>query len=131
MMLKKPLKITIDNPLKDVPLDYEMAGKILDNMLVMAEEQGVDIEDEKLDKLLTFSIGKINEYKARLRRTKTMYIFDITYLREIPKKEIKRVNGLLPKDKKLAHELDEARKKAEAEKKKKEKAKKVIDEKKK
>ena len=117
MMLQKPIKIAINNPIKDVPLDYEMAGKVLDNVLVMAENQGFDITDLKFDKFLTISIGKKHEYGVRLWQTKTAYMFEIGYMREIPDEEIPKGNKALPKDKKRIDEIkaeEKKRKKAEA-----------------
>lgn len=112
MMLNKPVKITVKNPLADVNIDYELVGKILDNFIIMAEErkEGTKIDDINFDCTITFSIGKINEYAARLRCSKTFYIFDIRYLREIPKKEIKTAYPTLPKDRK---KLEEAKRQAE------------------
>lgn len=122
MMLQKPIKIHINNPKKEVPLDYELAGKILDNVLVMAENQGFDITDLKFDKSITFSIGRGFEYNARLWQTKTAYMFEIGYMREIPKAEQVTKNKVLPKDKKRIDEMkaeEKKRKKAEADAKKK------------
>lgn len=122
MLLKKPIKIHINNPIKDVPLDYELAGKVLDNVIVMAENQGFDITDPKFDKFLTISIGKAHEYGVRLWQTKTAYMFEIGYMREIPKEEQAKKNKILPKDKKRVDEIkaeEKKRKKAEADAKKK------------
>lgn len=122
MILQKPVKITLRNPIKDVPLDYEMAGKVLDNVIVMAENQGFDITDPKFDKFLTISIGKSHEYGVRLWQTKTAYMFEIGYIRELQADEIPKKNKVLPKDKKRIDEIKAAekkRKKAEADAKKK------------
>ena len=122
MILKKPVKIGINNPKKDVPLDYEMAGKVLDNVIVMAENQGFDITDPKFDKFLTISIGKKHEYGVRLWQTKTAYMFEIGYIRELPAADIPNKNKVLPKDKKRIDEIkaeEKKRKKAEADAKKK------------
>ena len=124
MMLKKPVQITINNPKKDVPLDYELAGKVLDNVIVMAENQGFDITDPKFDKFLTISIGKKHEYGVRLWQTKIAYMFEIGYIREIPAAEITKGNKVLPKDRKRIDEIkaeEKKRKKAEADAKKKKK----------
>lgn len=122
MLLKKPIKIHINNPIKDVPLDYELAGKVLDNVIVMAENQGFDITDLKFDKFLTISIGREHEYGVRLWQTKTSYMFEIGYMRQIPKEEQAKKNKMLPKDKKRVDEIkaeEKKRKKAEADAKKK------------
>lgn len=121
MILQKFVKILINNPRKDVPLDYEMAGKILDNLLIMAENQGFDINDPKFDKTLTFAVGKVHEYMARLWQTKTAFMFEIGYLREIPKDEQIKKPKELPKDKKFYDDLKAQEKKRQAELKKKEK----------
>lgn len=124
MILKKPIKIALRNPIKDVPLDYELAGKVLDNVIVMAENQGFDITDPKFDKFLTISIGKKHEYGVRLWQTKTAYMFEIGYIREIPAAEIPAKNKVLPKDKKRMDEIkaeEKKRKKVEADAKKKKK----------
>lgn len=122
MILQKPVKIYLNNPIKDVPLDYELAGKVLDNVIVMAENQGFDITDPKFDKFLTISIGKAHEYGVRLWQTKTAYMFEIGYMRQIPKEEQAKKNKILPKDKKRVDEIkaeEKKRKKAEADAKKK------------
>lgn len=122
MILQKPIKIYINNPKKEVPLDYELAGKILDNVLVMAENQGFDITDLKFDRSITFSIGRSFEYNARLWQTKTAYMFEIGYMREIPKAEQVTKNKVLPKDKKRIDEIkaeEKKRKKVDADAKKK------------
>ena len=119
MILQKPVKIAINNPIKDVVLDYELAGKVLDNIIVMAENQGFDITEQSFDKFLTISIGKSHEYGVRLWQTKTAYMFEIGYIREIPPEEIPKKNKMLPKDKKRVDELkaeEKKRKKKEASK---------------
>lgn len=124
MILQKPIKIAINNPKKDVPLDYEMAGKVLDNVIVMAENQGFDITEPSFDKFLTISIGKSHEYGVRLWQTKLAYMFEIGYIREIPEEEQAKKNKVLPKDKKRIDEIkaeEKKRKKAEADAKKKKK----------
>lgn len=122
MILQKPVKIYLNNPIKSVPLDYEMAGKVLDNVIVMAENQGFDITDPKFDKFLTISIGRAHEYGVRLWQTKSAYMFEIGYMRQIPIEEQAKKNKMLPKDKKRVDEIkaeEKKRKKAEADAKKK------------
>lgn len=132
-MLKKPVKFVLNNPIKDVPLDYEMAGKVLDNLIVMAENQGCDIEDPSFDKFLTFSIGKEHEYGARLWHTKIQYTLEIGYMRRLPTAEQPKMAKILPKDRKRLDAIkaeEKAKKKAEAAEKRKKAKEKIVDEKK-
>ena len=116
MLLQKPVKINIVNTDGKTAVDYELAGKILDNMILEAQEHKSDLVTEGGDFTIGFSIGKKYEYSANLRILKSYITFDIKYLRDIPKSDVKKIKGMLPKDKKLVEEAEAKRKTAEKEK---------------
>ena len=106
----------IDNGNAKCKIDYELAGKVLDNFLIIAEEDNLDVEEEGFDKFLVFTLGNSSEFRARLYAKKQICVFAITYSREVDKPSQKRMNSVLPKDKR---KIEEAKKEAEKEGKKK------------
>ena len=115
-MLKKNVKLMIDNGDAKCKLDYELAGKVLDNFLIIAEEDNLDVEEEGFDKFLVFTLGNSSEFRARLYAKKQVCVFAITYSREVDTPSQKRMNSVLPKDKR---KIEEAKKEIKKEAKKK------------
>lgn len=105
MILPKPIKITLDVPNNKGEVDYELIGKVFDNILIVATDKGKDIITEGGDYTTRFAIGKTWEYVARLRVLKSYYDLNISYLRDIPKNEAKSIKSILPKDKKKAEAM--------------------------
>lgn len=108
MILPKPLKITLDYTEGKGEIDYELVGKVFDNILIVAMDTGKDIFTEGGDYTTRFAIGKTWEYVARLRILKSYYDLNISYLRDIPKNEAKNIKSILPKDKKKAEAMQKA-----------------------
>lgn len=97
----------------DKKLDFEMMGKILDNILIVAEKDKKPLTEGK-DYTIEFEVGHKEKYKANLHVFKKYVQFTIFYERELTKLEArnstKRADA--PKVKK---EIEEIMKKSKQE----------------
>ena len=86
----------------DKRLDFEMLGKILDNILIVAEQDKKPLTEGK-DYTIEFSVGNKEKYKANLHVFKKYVQFTVLYERELTKQEIakgKKFTNQPPKVKK-------------------------------
>lgn len=97
----------------DKRLDFEMMGKILDNILIVAEKDKKPLTEGK-DYTIEFEVGHKEKYKANIHVFKKYVQFTILYDRELTKLEArnstKRADA--PKVKK---EIEEIMKKSKQE----------------
>lgn len=70
----------------DKKLDFEMMGKILDNILILAEQDKKPLTEGK-DYTIEFEVGHKEKYKANLHVFKKYVQFTILYDRELTKLE--------------------------------------------
>ena len=70
----------------DKKLDFEMMGKILDNILIVAEQDKKSLTEGK-DYTIEFEVGHKEKYKANLHVFKKYIQFTILYDRELTKLE--------------------------------------------
>ena len=70
----------------DKRLDFEMMGKILDNILIVAEKDKKPLTEGK-DYTIEFEVGHKEKYKANLHVFKKYIQFTILYDRELTKLE--------------------------------------------
>lgn len=70
----------------DKKLDFEMMGKILDNILIVAEQDKKPLTEGK-DYTIEFEVGHKEKYKANLHVFKKYIQFTILYDRELTKLE--------------------------------------------
>lgn len=127
LCLEKPVKITIDTP-KGLEPEFELVGKLIDNIIVMADNQKTDLTEVGKEFSCEFVIGKKNKYVAKFGVGKTQYNLKIEYIKELTKYESSRSFAIPPKEKAM---IKEAEKKAKEQVKEKEKEKKQITKKKK
>ena len=86
----------------DKRLDFEMMGKILDNILIVAEQDKKPLTEGK-DYTIELSVGNKEMYKANIHVFKKYIQFTILYDRELTKQEIakgKKFTSQPPKVKK-------------------------------
>ena len=114
-LLDKPVKIKIINPEGKAPVDYEMVGKVLDNFLLQAEIEGVNLEEPGV-RWLNFCVGRSYEYYMGIETLKNQYNIRVEFIRDIKGKDKNKISRkLMPKEQRA---IDEA--KAEYEKKQRE-----------
>ena len=108
MVFDKPVKVMIYNPIKEITVDYELAGKVLDNIIVLLEEEKWEYGKKNLNRALRFTIGMEYEFSANLSETKRHFALNIYYLKQLSGDEKKYISrGVLPKDKKKVKEIEE------------------------
>lgn len=117
LTLKKPIKITINVPDGLAP-EYELIGKLIDNIIVMADSQKLSLDEVGKNYSCEFVVGKKNKYKADFLIEKTMYHLKIGYVKELTKLEASRSFAVPPKEKAM---VEEAKKQAMEQVKEKEK----------
>lgn len=117
LILKKPIKITISTPDGLAP-EYELIGKLIDNIIVMADSQKLSLDEVGKIYSCEFVVGKKNKYKADFLIEKTMYHLKIGYIKELTKFEASRSFAVPPKEKAM---VEEAKKQAMEQVKEKEK----------
>jgi hypothetical protein len=101
----KPIKITqIAND--DTRLEYELVGKVLDNVLILAGDKNYDLNEEGKDYSLDFNVGKKRKYKASLHVFKQYLDFKVIYIDDLTKAEAAKPYGLTPKEKMMMKELE-------------------------
>ena len=125
LTLEKPIKITIDAPSGLEP-DFETVGKLIDNIIVMANNQKLSLLEEGKDFSCEFIIGKKSKYRASFRVMKTLYVLTISYLRELNHKEATRSYAITPKEKMMVKEAEKLAKEQVKEKEKQDKKDKVL-----
>lgn len=107
-MFDKPVRIMIYNPIKEITVDYELAGKVLDNIIVLLEEEKWEYGKKNLNRALRFTIGMEYEFSANLSETKRHFALNIYYLKQLSGDEKRRISrAVLPKDKKKVKEIEE------------------------
>lgn len=130
LTLAKPVKINIKTPTGLEP-DFETIGKVIDNIIILANKQKTDLTEVGKEFSCDFVIGKKNKYVAKFGVGKTQYNLTIEYLKELTKFEASRPFAVPPKEKAMAKEAERLAKEQIKEKEKKEKATKTIAKKKK
>ena len=95
----------------DKKLDFEMMGKILDNILIVAEQDKKPLAEGK-DYTIEFSVGNKEMYKANIHVFKKYIQFTILYERELTKQEIAKGKKFTAKPPKVKKEIEEIMKKS-------------------
>ena len=89
----------------DKKLDFEMMGKILDNILIVAEEDKKPLTEGK-DYTIEFSVGNKEKYKANIHVFKKYVQFTILYDRELTKQEIAKGKQFTSQPPKVKKEIE-------------------------
>ena len=110
-LLDKPVKIKIINPEGKAPVDYEMVGKVLDNFLLQAEIENVNLEEPGV-RYFKFCVGRSYEYYIGIETRKNHYNVLVEYIRDITGKDKNKVSRkAMPKEQLL---IDKAKAEYEA-----------------
>lgn len=117
LTLAKPVKINIKTPSGLEP-DFETIGKLIDNIIILANNQKTDLTEVGKEFSCDFVIGKKNKYVAKFGVGKMQYNLTIEYLKELTKFEASRSFAVPPKEKAM---MEEAKKQAMEQVKEKEK----------
>lgn len=72
----------------DKKLDFEMMGRILDNILIVAEKDKKPLTEGK-DYTIEFEVGHKEKYKANIHVFKKYVQFTVLYDRELTKLEVR------------------------------------------
>lgn len=95
----------------DKKLDFEMMGKILDNILIVAEQDKKPLTEGK-DYTIEFSVGNKEMYKANLHVFKKYIQFTILYERELTKQEVAKGKKFTNQPPKVKKEIEGIMKKS-------------------
>lgn len=110
-LLDKPVKIKIINPEGKAPVDYEMVGKVLDNFVLQAQIEEVDLTEPGV-RYFTFCVGRSYEYYIGIETKKNHYNVLVEYIRDITGKDKNKVSRkAMPKEQLL---MDKAKAEYEA-----------------
>ena len=90
----------------DKRLDFEMMGKVLDNILIVAEQDKKPLTEGK-DYTIEFSVGNKEMYEANIHVFKKYVQFTILYKRELTKQEIAKGKMFTEKPPKVKKEIEE------------------------
>lgn len=104
-ILTKPIKINIKVP-EGLEPEYEIIGRLIDNIIVMAKNQKTDLTIEGKLYTCEFIIGKKEKYKAELKVGKTLYTLTISHIKALNKKESTRSYAITPKEKLMIKEAE-------------------------
>ena len=89
----------------DKRLDFEMMGKVLDNILIIAEQDKKPLTEGK-DYTIAFDIGNKEKYKANLHVFKKYVQFTVLYERELTKQEIAKGKKFTSQPPKVKKEIE-------------------------
>lgn len=95
----------------DKRLDFEMMGKILDNILIVAEQDKKPLTEGK-DYTIELSVGNKEMYKANIHVFKKYIQFTILYDRELTKQEIAKGKKFTNQPPKVKKEIESIMKKS-------------------
>lgn len=95
----------------DKRLDFEMMGKILDNILIVAEQDKKPLTEGK-DYTIELSVGNKEMYKANIHVFKKYIQFTILYDRELTKQEIAKGKKFTNQPPKVKKEIENIMKKS-------------------
>lgn len=111
-------KFVQDSP-EDKLLDFEMMGKILDNILIVADKDKKPMSEGR-DYSIEFEVGHMNKYTAHIHVYKQYIQFKVSHVSELTKKE-QRISKMRKQAPKVERELNklasDAKKKMEEAKK--------------
>lgn len=108
LTLAKPVKINIKVPSGLEP-DFETIGKLIDNIIILANKQKTDLTEVGKEFSCDFVVGKKNKYVAKFGVGKSQYNLTIEYIKELTKLEASRAFAVPPKEKAM---VEEAKKQA-------------------
>ena len=103
LTLAKPVKINIKVPSGLEP-DFETIGKLIDNIIILANKQKTDLTEVGKEFSCDFVIGKKNKYVAKFGVGKSQYNLTIEYLKELTKLEASKAFAVPPKEKAMVEE---------------------------
>lgn len=92
-------------------LDFEMMGRILDNILIVAEQDKKPLTEGK-DYTIEFSVGNKEMYKANIHVFKKYIQFTILYERELTKQEVAKGKKFTNQPPKVKKEIESIMKKS-------------------
>lgn len=98
----------------DKRLDFEMMGKVLDNILILAEEDKKPLTEGK-DYTIGFDVGNKEKYKANLHVFKKYIQFTVIYERELTKQEVAKGKKFTSQPPKVKKEIEAIVKKSKQE----------------
>ena len=98
----------------DKRLDFEMMGKVLDNILILAEQDKKPLTEGK-DYTIGFDVGNKEKYKANIHVFKKYIQFTVLYERELTKQEAARGKGFTSQPPKVKKEIEAIVKKSKQE----------------
>lgn len=98
----------------DKRLDFEMLGKVLDNILILVEEDKKPLTEGK-DYMIGFDVGNKEKYKANLHVFKKYIQFTVIYERELTKQETAKGKKFTSQPPKVKKEIDAIVKKSKQE----------------
>lgn len=103
LTLAKPVKINIKVPSGLEP-DFETIGKLIDNIIILANKQKTDLTEVGKEFSCDFVIGKKNKYVAKFGVGKLQYNLTIEYIKELTKLEASKAFAVPPKEKAMVEE---------------------------
>lgn len=110
-LMDKPVKIWVRNPEGKAPVDYEMIGKVLDNFILQAQIEKVDLTEPGV-RYFTFCVGRSYEYYIGVETKKNHYNVLVEYIRDITGKDKNKISRkAMPKEQLL---IDKAKAEYEA-----------------
>ena len=89
----------------DKKLDFEMMGRVLDNILIVAEQDKKPLTEGK-DYTIEFDAARKAKYSANIHVFKKYIQFTVTYVRDLTKKEIGDTKRFVKQPPKVKKEMD-------------------------